>query len=364
MRPADAVHEPAREALGVAARLGVELGEHAVDGARVAADRGRHAGAHQQSQPGRPVRRQHGAGRVGEHGVRVGRAPDGHRGHPAHPHRHAARHRVPQVGLGAIEQRHRMPDAPGQRRGAGRGHEAPRAPLRIGVELRRALERAGGGRVAAAARGVVGGAGQRLGRLVVRRRGGGGAVPRAPVGVGLVVEHGGERLVRRAALGEAGGVVDGRAQQRMAEAQPRSLGGQQAGALDGVEGVGPDADALRGAQQRPDLAAVVGRREQEHPPRVVREGSTRAMKARSMRSFNGRSRRSGARPARSSSVRAPGSSSRASGLPPVTPTSSSRTTAGRALSSSAPPRRRAARRARSSGSPCASNAARRPRAPR
>ena len=59
------------------------------------------------------------------------------------------------------------------------------------------------------------------------------------------------------------------------------------------------------------------------------------MKARSMRSLSGRSRRSGARPVRSSSVSAAGSSSRASGLPPVAPTRSSRTTAGRAPSSSA-----------------------------
>ncbi len=113
--PADAVHEPAREALGVRARLGVELGEHAVDGARVAADGGRHAGAHQQAEPRGPVRRQHRAGRVGQHGVRVGGAADGHRGHPAHPHRHPARHRVAQVGLGAIEERDRMPDATCQR---------------------------------------------------------------------------------------------------------------------------------------------------------------------------------------------------------------------------------------------------------
>jgi hypothetical protein len=242
-----------------------------VDGARVAADRGRHAGAHQQSEPGGPVRRQHGASGIGEHDVRIGRASDGHRGHPAHPHRHAADHRVPQLGLGAIEQRHGMPDATGQRGGARGGHEVLRAPLRRGVELRRALQRSGSGRVPAAGRRMVGGARQCLRRHVVRRGGGGGAVPSAPIGVGAVVERGSQRLVRGPALGEAGGAVDRRAQQRMAEAHPRAIGRQQAGALDGVEGVGAHADALRGAQQRPDLAAVVGRREQEHPSRVVRQ---------------------------------------------------------------------------------------------
>ena len=155
-----------------------------MDGIRVAADRGRHARAHEQPEPGGAIRRENGARRVGEHRVGVGRAPDGHRGHPAHPHRHAARHRVLQVGLGAIEQRHGVPDAAGQRRGARGGHQALGAALRIGVELGRALERARGGGVPAAARGVVGREGQRLGRLVVRGRGGGGAVPRAPVGVG------------------------------------------------------------------------------------------------------------------------------------------------------------------------------------
>ena len=132
-----------------------------------------------------------------------------------------------------------MAEAPGQRRGDGGRHEALRAALWIGIELGGALQRAGGGRVPAAARGVVGGEDQRLGRLVVGGRGGGGAVPRAPVGVGVVVEHGGERLVRRAALGEAGGVVDGRAQERMAEAQPRAVGRQQAGALDASRASGP-----------------------------------------------------------------------------------------------------------------------------
>ena len=70
----------------------------------------------------------------------------------------------------------------------------------------------------------------------------------------------------------------------MAEAQPRALGRQQAGALDGVERRrAPTPTPLGGAQQRPDLAAVVGRREQEHPSRVVGERRrTRAMKARSM----------------------------------------------------------------------------------
>ena len=94
----------------------------------------------------------------------------------------------------------------------------------IGIELGGALQRACGGRVPAAARGVVGGEGQRLGRVVVGRGGGGGAVPRAPVDVGAVVEHGGQRLVRRAALGEARGAVDRRAHERMAEAQPRCPG--------------------------------------------------------------------------------------------------------------------------------------------
>ena len=162
-----------------------------------------------------------------------------------------------------------MPDAPRQRRGARGGDEAPRAPLRVGVELGRALQRAGGGRVATPPRGVVGGAGQRLGRPVVGGRGRGGTVPRAPVGVGVAVEGGGQGLVGRPALGEAGRAVDSRAQERMAEAHPRTIGRQQPGALDRIERVGPDADALGGAQQRPHLAAVVGRREQEHPSRVV-----------------------------------------------------------------------------------------------
>ena len=149
------------------------------------------------------------------------------------------------------------------------------AALRIGIELGGALQRAGGGRVPAAARGVVGGQGQRLGRLVVGGGGGGGAVPRAPVDVGVVVEHGGQGLVRRAPLGEARGAVDRRAHQRMAEAQPRALGGQQAGALGDVEGVGPEAEPLGGPQQRPDVAAVVGRRQHEQPPRVVRRAARR-----------------------------------------------------------------------------------------
>ncbi len=73
-----------------------------------------------------------------------------------------------------------------------------------------------------------------------------------------------------------------------------------------------------------------------------------------MRSLSGRSRRSGARPASSSSVRAAGSSSRASGLPPVTPTSSSRTTAGRSLSRSAAACAPRSPASESSGSPGAS----------
>ena len=203
--------------------------------------------------------------------VRIRRAPDGHRHHAAHPRRGAAHHRVAQVGLGTIEQRHGMAEAPGQRRGDGGRHQALGAALGIGIELRRALQRAGGGRVPAAARGVVGGEDQRLGRLVVGGGGGGGAVPRAPVDVGLVVEHGGERLVRRTALGEARGAVDRRAHERMAEAQPRAIGGQQAGALGDVEGVGPEAQTLGGPQQRPDVAAVVGCRQHEQAARVVPE---------------------------------------------------------------------------------------------
>ena len=167
------------------------------------------------------------------------------------------------------------PNAPGQRRGDGGRHEAPARRCGIGIELGGALQRAGGGRVPAAARGVVGREDQRLGRLVVGGGGGGGAVPRAPVDVGVVVEHGGERLVRRAALGEARGAVDRRAHERMAEAQPRALGGQQAGALGDVEGVGPEAEPLGGPQQRPDVAAVVGGRQHEQAPRVVRRAARR-----------------------------------------------------------------------------------------
>ena len=218
---ADAVHEPAGEQLRVAARLGVELGEHAVDRVRLAAHRGGHARTHQQPEPGGAVGRQQRARCVGQQQVGVRRAPDGHRHHAAHPRRGAARHRVAQVGLGTIEQRHGMAEAPGQRRGDGGRHQALGAALRIGIELGGALQRAGGGGVPAAARGVVGSEGQRLGRLVVGGGGGGGTVPRAPVDVGAVVEHGGERLVRRAPLGEARGAVDRRAHQRMAEAQPR-----------------------------------------------------------------------------------------------------------------------------------------------
>jgi hypothetical protein len=118
---------------------------------------------------------------------------------------------------------------------------------------------------------VVGGAGQLVCRLVVRSRGGGGAVPRPPIGVRVVVERGGQRLVGRAPLGEPRSVVDGRAQQRMAEAQSRAVGGKEARALGGVERVGGHAEVLGRAQQRPHVAAVVDRGEKQELPCVLGE---------------------------------------------------------------------------------------------
>ena len=287
--------------------------------------------------------------------VGIRRSPDGHRQHAAHPRRGAAHHRVAQFGLGTIEQRFGMAEAPGHRRRDGGRHQVLGAALGIGIQLGGALQRAGGGGVPAAARGVIRSEDQRLGRVVVGRGGGGGAVPRAPVDVGAVLEHGGERLVRRAALGEARGAVDRRAHERMAEAQPRALAVSRPArsATSSASGPKPRRSEARSSVPTSPLssaAASTSRRRASSP-----SGSTRTMKARSIRSLSGRSRRSGARPVRSSSVSATGSSSSASGLPPVAPTRSSRTTAGSVPSSSAAASALLSPASLSSGSPWASN---------
>ena len=212
--------------------------------------------------------------------VRIRRPPDGHRGHAAHPHRGAARHRVAQVGLGAIEQRHGMAEAPGQRRGDGGRHEAP--ARRCGSESSSAARSSARAAAvwpprlaawsavrtsasAASSSGAVAAAARCHARRSASR---------------LVVEHGGERLVRRAALGEAGGVVDGRAQQRMAEAQPRSPRRSAARRARRRRG----RRAPRRCARRP-AAASRPRRCRRPPPagasaaRRPPSGSTRAMKA-------------------------------------------------------------------------------------
>jgi hypothetical protein len=164
-----------------------------------------------------------------------------------------------------------MPGAAGERRRGGGCDQAHGASLRIGVQLGGALERASRGGVSAPPGRVVGGEGKVVGRLVVGSRGGGGAMPGPPIGVRVVAERRGERLVCRAPLGEPGSVVDGRAQQRMAEAHARAVGDQQARVLDRVERVGGHAEVLRRAQQRPHVAAVVDRCEQQQLPGVSGE---------------------------------------------------------------------------------------------
>ena len=198
--------------------------------------------------------------------------------------------------------------------GCAGGGQQPLAAARR-PQLGGALERPRRGRRAAARAGAVGGPLQLRGGLLVGRDGGRRAVPGAPV----VVEHGGQRLVHGAALARRGGAVDGRADQRMAEAQPLAVRVDQPRALGVVERVARQAEPLGGGQHRAELGALVGRGEHEQPLRRPRAagGSGRGRRPRSRRSAA--RRRAAARGrARWSSDSARGSSISASGLPWVT----------------------------------------------
>ena len=308
-----------------------------VDGARVAAHGGGHARAHQQPEPRRAGRP---AAPSGQRRPASRRRRPGARS-PSRPCR-ARASPVPRAigscssGSARSSSATAWPTRPASADDVGGRQEPLRPTLRIGVELGRALERPRRGRVAAAARGVVGGEGQRLGRLVVGCGGGGRAVPRAPVGVRLVVER--RRPAPRAPRAARRSPRRGRRPSAAADggsaaACPGRRAGRRARRRRAASGRGRARSEARSSVPTSPLssaAASTSRRRASSP-----SGSTRAMKARSMRSLSGRSMRSGARPARSSSVRAPGSSSSASGLPPVAPTRSSRTTAGSAPSSRA-----------------------------
>ena len=89
---------------------------------------------------------------------------------------------------------------------------------RVGAEFGRAFHRQRrGGRAAAVLRLGRGGLQQRS-HVLVRLQGRGGQVPGPPVG--LVMQRRGEPAVRSGTLREGRGVVDGRADERMGEAQP------------------------------------------------------------------------------------------------------------------------------------------------
>ncbi len=114
---------------------------------------------------------------------------------------------------------------------AGRGQQPPRTRSVLRRQLGRAREVARGGGVRAASAGVERRALELGGHLLVRRDRARGEMPGALGAVG----GRGERGVRRAALAQRRRVVDGRAQQRMAELElatgqdddPRRLGGLQ-----------------------------------------------------------------------------------------------------------------------------------------
>ena len=162
----------------------------------------------------------------------------------AEPHLRARRHR-PQVGLqqrvggdlaALLGELERARELARDGRGPGCLEQRAGALVVVGVELAGAGEAAGGGGEGGAAAGVAGGVHQRLGDAGVRHRRRGGAVPGA---LGAAVGEGlGERAVGVAALGRAGGVVDGGAHERVVELDLAAAELQQAGRLGGLERVG------------------------------------------------------------------------------------------------------------------------------
>ncbi len=164
---------------------------------------------------------------------------------------------------GLVEQRERAVGearVPVRRRG-----QAEQAPAigRVGGKPRGALERDGGRRVGAAAAGAGSRLLERRGGRVVDARRGGRQMPGAAIDV-AVGQRRGQRAVDLAPVPCVRRRVDGRAGERVAELDRARGQRDDARLLGGDQRRGLDREPGGGSLQQPEVAAVAGRREQQH----------------------------------------------------------------------------------------------------
>jgi hypothetical protein len=197
-----------------------------------------------------------------QHRVGIGGDPDLELDPPAQVSEVRAHRRLLRHLAGRLDDRHRAPSLSPEPGLVGRGGQSPGPGLLVGRQRGGAIQRVGGGAVAAAALRPIRGSLELVGDLGVgskRRR---GSVPGAAVTVLLAVERLDQRQMDCLALGEAGALVHRGTDQRVTEVDRlREL--QKPLVLGFLERPHLDAERLRPAHQDRGIAGLVGGGEEQ-----------------------------------------------------------------------------------------------------